>query len=68
MNSDLSYVSIYPFFGQVGPDYHHLDLRPLTTQGKLNKPETRGGEPWERGLILLRFLMESWPTSFIRPN
>lgn len=30
MNSDLSYVSIYPFFGQLGPDYHHLDLRPLT--------------------------------------
>ena len=68
MNSDLSYVSIYPFFGQVGPDYHPLDLRPLTTQGKLNKPETRGGGPWKRGLILLRFLMESWPTSFIRPN
>ena len=44
MNSDLSYVSIYPFFEQLGPDYHPLDLRPLTTQGKLNKPETRDGE------------------------
>ena len=43
MNSDSSYVSIYPFFEQLGPDYHPLDLRPLTTQGKLNKPETRGG-------------------------